>query len=145
MSPLPDSTQIAAARRSPLVGAADTAVTSAPTFEEAALLKPLGGNRKLARLVIASATNDFQRYLVQLEQACQAADWQAAERPAHTMKGLAAQIGGLELARLIREADEQLKRGELLDTNRLTRLKDEYAALASALQQWIDTTKSRKQ
>ena len=124
-------------------GAAD-ALPSSPTFEEAALLKPLGGDRELACLMIASATTDFPKYFAQVEQSCQAADWKAAERPAHTMKGLAAQIGGMELARLMREADDRLKRGEPLDTDTLTRLKDEYAALASALQQWLDTTKSRK-
>ncbi len=119
---------------------ADSAVSSAPTFDEAALLKPLGGNRELARLVIASATKDFPRYLAQLEQACCGADWLAAERPAHTMKGLAAQIGGEKLARRMRAAVEQLKRGEPLAADTLAQLKTECAALACALQQWVDTT-----
>ena len=118
---------------------AATSVPPASTFEAAALIDPLGGNRELARLVAASAMNDFPRYLAQLEQACQALDWQSAERPAHTMKGLAAQVGGLELARLMRAADERLKRGEPLDKDTLAQLMTEYAALAAALQQWVDT------
>ena len=115
-------------------------VPPASTFEAAALIDPLGGNRELARLVASSAMNDFPRYLAQLEQACQALDWQSAERPAHTMKGLAAQVGGLELARLMRAADERLKRGEPLDKDTLAQLMTEYAALAAALQQWVDTS-----
>jgi CheY-like chemotaxis protein len=112
------------------------AVPPAPTFDEAALLRPLGGSRELARLIVVSATDDFPSYLVKLEQACQAADWKTAERLAHTMKGLGAQIGGLELARRMREADEQLKHGGTLDPSVLAQLQAEYAALAIALQSW---------
>lgn len=118
--------------------AVDT-VPPAPTFDESALLKPLGGNRELARLIIVSATGDFPHYLKQLGQACQAADWKTAERLAHTMKGLAAQIGGLDLTRRMREAEEWLKRGETLDADALAQLQAEYAALVTALQPWRET------
>ena len=111
-----------------------------PTFEAAALIDPLGGNRELACLVVDSALSDFPKYFSGLEEACQANDWKAAERPAHTMKGLAAQLGGLELARQMRDADTLLKRGEPLAADTLAQLKTEYAALACALQQWVDTT-----
>lgn len=124
---------------SPVAVAVTDVVPPAPTFEVSALLDPLGGNRELAGLVIASATTDFPRYLTQLEQAYHASDWEAAERPAHTMKGLAAQIGGLELARLMREADDQIKRREPLTADTLARLQTEYAALASALRRWIES------
>jgi PAS domain S-box-containing protein len=123
--------------------AAAAAVPPAPTFAEAALLTPLGGDHALAHLVIDSATSDFPRYFAQLEQACQATDWQAAERPTHTLKGLAAQVGGLELARQMRDADARLKRGEALDADTLAQLQTEYAALAAALQQWLEANPDR--
>ena len=142
---LPSSTEQPSAPMAAPVAAstgttAEGAVLPASTFSEVALLEPLGGNRELARLVVESAMSDLPKYLAQLEQFCQADDWQAAERPAHTMKGLAAQIGGLELARRMREADAQLKRGALLDVDTLVQLQADYAALAAALQQWLEST-----
>ncbi len=111
---------------------------SAQVFEAAALLGPLGDNLELARLVVASAMNDFPKYFVKFEQACQAADCKAAERLAHTMKGLAAQLGGLGLERRMREADDRLKRSEALEAECVEQLQMDYVALASALQQWLD-------
>jgi len=113
------------------------AVLPAPTFDKVALLEPLGGNLELARLVVVSALSDLPIYLVQIERACQAADWQAAARAAHTIKGLAAQLGGLELARRMRELEERFKRGEPLDADTPAQLQAEYAVLAAALQQWL--------
>jgi CheY-like chemotaxis protein/HPt (histidine-containing phosphotransfer) domain-containing protein len=134
---LPPPAALAVVDPDPSQTAVAGAVPPAPTFAEAALLTPLGGDRELACLVVTSATDDFPRYLAQLEQARQMADWPVAERAAHTMKGLAAQVGGLELARQMRDADAQLKRGEALDADALARLQTEYAALAAALQQWL--------
>lgn len=56
-----------------------------------------------------------------------------------TMKGLAAQVGGQELARLMRAADDRLKRGEVLDADTLAPLQTEYVILAAALRQWFET------
>lgn len=113
---------------------------SASTFSASDLLKPLGDNLELARLIIASATRDLPNYLTQVEQACLAGDWKAAERPVHTMKGLAAQVGALELAHQMRETHEILKRGEPIDTQHLDRLRAEYTAFEAALQAWIEST-----
>jgi len=124
---------------SEVVGATD-AVAPAPTFAAEAMLKPLGDNLELARLMIASATDDFPKYFAQLEQACRSSDWATAKRCAHTMKGLAAQAGGLELARRLRAADELLKQGDPLDMEIVAQLQAEYAALNAALQQWLGAT-----
>ena len=109
-----------------------------PTFDAAALIDPLGGNLELACMVIDSALGDFPTYFAQLDEACQAGDWKAAERAAHTMKGLSAQVGGKELARQMREADARLKRNEPLDSDTRARLRTEYTTLATALQRWRD-------
>jgi signal transduction histidine kinase/CheY-like chemotaxis protein len=115
------------------------AVLPMPTFAVTALLKPLGGNCELARLIVDSVLNDFPAYFAQLEVAVEAADWKTAERHMHTMKGLAAQVGGQELARLMRAADDRLKRGEVLDADTLAPLQTEYVILAAALRQWFET------
>ena len=107
-----------------------------PTFNEAALIDPLGGNRELACMVVDSALDDFPTYFAQLEQTCHAGDWKAAERSVHTMKGLAAQVGGLELSRQMRDADALLKRNEPLDAETRAVLQAEYSVLATSLQDW---------
>lgn len=115
------------------------AVLPAPTFDEAALLDPLGGNRELGRLVVGSALDDLPKYLAQAEQALRVGDAQAAGRLVHTLKGLAAQVGGVELARLAREADARLRQGETLDADDIAPLHVECDALAAALRRWLET------
>ena len=108
-----------------------------PTFDESAMLALLDGDLDMARMVIESATHDFPTYLAQLEQACEAADWLAAERSAHTMKGLSIQLGGPELNRQMQKAYVRLKRGEGLDADTCKQLQAAYAALYQALQHWL--------
>jgi PAS domain S-box-containing protein len=69
-----------------------------PVFDEQALLASLGGNAGLARVIIDSAMDDLPRYFDQLEQSIATGDTLIAKRVVHTMKSLAAQIGGKALA-----------------------------------------------
>ena len=115
-----------------------------PTFDASALLRPIAGDRELAQLIIYSAQQDFPAYLAQLETACQQADWAAAMRPTHTMKSLAAQVGGLALSKLVTEAHEGLRRGEPLSMDSLRALRSAYAELTTALQAWIAQTRSNQ-
>jgi CheY-like chemotaxis protein/HPt (histidine-containing phosphotransfer) domain-containing protein len=114
-------------------------------FDEQALLAALAGNLDLARMIVVSAMGDFPKYLDRLEQAAAAGDWTAAARPVHTMKGLAAQIGGLALARQMRKTDEHLKAGGSLDAASVSALRTDYDALVSALEQWLDTHQQIKE
>jgi CheY-like chemotaxis protein/HPt (histidine-containing phosphotransfer) domain-containing protein len=108
-----------------------------PIFDEQALLIPLGGNADLARMVVASAMGDLPKYFARLEQALAAGEPAAAQMATHTMKSLAAQIGGLALAQNMREADEQLKKCGSLDAAHVIRLRTGLVELEAALQEWI--------
>ena len=108
-----------------------------PVFDEQALLTPLGGNIALAVMVVTSALGDLPRYFNQLEQALATADWSAAERATHTMKSLAAQIGGMDLAQRMRETDDHLKAGGKLDAASVAELRARFAALDAALKEWL--------
>ncbi len=108
-----------------------------PIFDEQALLPQLGGNKDLARLIIVSAMGDLPTYFDQLERALVTGDGAAAKRATHTMKSLAAQLGGMELAQHMRETDEHLMVGGGIDAATVARLRAQYAELAAALQQWV--------
>ncbi len=108
-----------------------------PIFDEQTLLIQLGGNKDLARMIIVSAMDDLPKYFDQLEQALVTGDGAAVKRATHTMKSLAAQIGGLALGQHMREADDHLKAGGGIDTATVARLRAEYAELDAALQKWL--------
>jgi HPt (histidine-containing phosphotransfer) domain-containing protein len=108
-----------------------------PIFDEQTLLDQLGGNKDLARLIIVSAMDDFPKYVEQLEQVLVTGDGAAAKRATHTMKSLAAQIGGMALAQHMRETDDHLKAGGGIDAATVARLRAEYIELEAALQQWL--------
>ena len=108
-----------------------------PIFDEQALLSPLGNNADMARMIVVSALGDFPKYFDQLDPAVLAGDWATAERATHTMKSLAAQIGGLQLALHMRETDNRLRSGGSIDAATVARLRAEFAELETALQRWM--------
>jgi signal transduction histidine kinase/CheY-like chemotaxis protein len=114
-------------------------------FDEQALMFALAGNLAMARMIIASAMGDFPKYLDTLEQAVASGDGAAAARPVHTMKGLAAQIGGVALARHMRETENHLKAGGRIDASSVSEFRTEYDTLAAALTQWLDTNQQNKE
>ena len=97
----------------------------------------MGGDLELAREVIQSATEDMPGYFDQLEQAVAAGHWKAAERQTHTLKGLAAQIGGIKLSTRMRELDDHLKGGGDTDSATVIDLRRDYLILAAELMEWI--------
>jgi CheY-like chemotaxis protein/HPt (histidine-containing phosphotransfer) domain-containing protein len=106
-------------------------------FDETILVAQLGGDLELAREVIQSATEDMPGYFDQLEQAVAAGHWKAAERQTHTLKGLAAQIGGIKLSTRMRELDDHLKGGGDTDSATVIDLRRDYLILAAELMEWI--------
>ena len=107
-------------------------------FDEDALLNPLAHNHQLACLVVRSALEDLPGYLDQLADAVAASDVRVADRLTHTMKGLLAQIGGVQLAARMKVLNEQIKEGHLPVVSVCAGLRSEYDPLANALQQYLD-------
>jgi PAS domain S-box-containing protein len=115
---------------------ASTQDNGLPIFDEKTLLSQLGGDRELAKAVILSATGDIPGYFDQLEQAIAAGNWTLAERQTHTMKGLLAQIGGMKLARRMKEIDDHLKGGAKIDDATVIDLRRDYQVLSVILLDW---------
>jgi len=109
----------------------------AAIFDAHFMLDQLGGDRKLAWTIIATATEDLRNYLDQLEQAIAIGDWMTAQRAAHTMKSLAAQLGGSRLSKLMIAADARLKRGEQIDARALADMGTGCAELIDEMRAWM--------
>ncbi|MFC5302889.1 hybrid sensor histidine kinase/response regulator [Azospira restricta] len=108
-----------------------------PVLDAATMLGQLAGNRDIARVLIESSLVEMPEYFVALAEAVATAKWNDAERLTHTMKSLAAQVGGARLSGQLRDADERLRRGERLAAAEVDRLQAEYGRLAAALTDWL--------
>ena len=108
----------------------------APVFDETGLLSLFGGDRTLARSIMTSAREDMPGYFNQLAQAVASGNWKEAERKTHTLKGLAAQIGGMKLTRCLKEVNDHLKRGGKTDVATVAQLRAEYDRLLDVLRMW---------
>ena len=107
-----------------------------PVFSEKKLLFLLGGDREFARSIILSVQEGIPAYLDQLETAIATGNREEAARKAHTLKGLAAQIGGVRLSERFNEVHESIKRGTT-DASVLADLRQEYSLLVDAWHRWL--------
>lgn len=107
-------------------------------FDEQRMLGQLGGDRTLARTIMRSAAVDLQGNFDQLGRAVAKGDWAVAQRTTHTLKSLAAQVGGTGLAKRMAEVDRRLKQGETIDENDLRALRTGYAKLRQAASAWLE-------
>jgi signal transduction histidine kinase/NO-binding membrane sensor protein with MHYT domain/DNA-binding response OmpR family regulator len=123
----------------PPMPAAEKAATpdaQAPVFDENALLVPLGRDRELARVIVATVMGDMHENVEGLARSIAAGDLAAATRVAHALKGLAAQVGGQRLLVCFRVMEAQLRRGVAPDASALDEVRHEHAMLAEALDGW---------
>ncbi len=107
-------------------------------FDESALLGNLGGDREMAGILVESALAELPKYLARLAQDMESANWAHAERAAHTLKGLGAQVGGTRFAASAAALDQRLKAGATGLVAELNALDSECGALSAALREWQD-------
>lgn len=108
-------------------------------FNPELMLEKLGGNINLAKMIIPSAQKDIDQLFVKLQDAILKNDMKEAKMATHTMKGLLAQIGGINAALQMREADDFLKNGHVLDYNKLNDLHIGYQQLIAAAIKWTES------
>ena len=106
------------------------------TFSSEALLAPLAGNLEVALVMVDSALADLPEYTRQYEEAVQIRDLPTARRIAHTLKGLALQLGGRRLHEIAGAIDACLKRDEWPDPGAYAGLRTECERLIGALHDW---------
>jgi CheY-like chemotaxis protein/HPt (histidine-containing phosphotransfer) domain-containing protein len=117
----------------------DSAQSDQPAslFDRVIFLDQLDGNTALAAIVIESAMADAESLLDQMEQAIASENWSDAKRITHTMKGLMAQLGGMELSGQFSALNKQLKAGKTVEASVLPALREDYHTLIECLTEFL--------
>ena len=105
-------------------------------FDEVAMLSGLAGKRELARKIVALSLDNLPKLCDALAQAAADGAWADARRCAHSLRGMAAQVGGLHLAATLKALETRLKDGGTTDGDTLTGLRLECAQLGQELASW---------
>jgi len=106
-------------------------------FSSDVMLQGLAGDVGIARMLATQALDDLSRYLADFDAAVAAGDAGAAERIAHTLKGLAAQLGGMRLCRSAKALNEALKGGAMPTKAEVAELRRHGEGLMAALRAWL--------
>ena len=135
MQVLSGASPAATAARAPQPVAASSAV-----FDAAGMMARLSGIRQdidLAKSVVDLIRVDVPGRLQELRVALADGDRKAAHRLAHSVKGMALDVDGRELASLARAMEEKLQEGESVPVDAVSLLDDAFARLNAALDAWL--------
>ncbi len=91
-----------------------------PIFDRIGLESRLGGDKDLAKEIVAVFMTDFPKQIERLRQALRDSDLSAAHRIAHSIKGAAASIGAERLRAIALQAEEQVRSGAFDTAQALT-------------------------
>lgn len=121
-------------------GAVEAAATATgrAVFDAPWMLRQLGGDRVLATEIVRASLGDLESGLARMEAAISEGRIADAAREAHTMKGLAAQVGAFRLAECMKDGYGRLKAGEPVKPAELAILREEFGMLGRALCEWLD-------
>ena len=92
-----------------------------------------GGNVELQQKLLRRFRQEQATVLAQLQNQMRAQQWQAAERSAHTMKGMAGNIGARPLSELAAEAEDTLQRQSPLSESQWRSLQQGVDAVLLAI------------
>ncbi len=114
---------------------ANAAPAPKSVFDEAAFLKRLTGDRRLARTVIGGFLEDIPRQLAALGLRLASGDAVAAWRLAHTIKGAAATVNGQALQNAALELEQAVKAGDVTAMESCyAELERQYHAVKNAME-----------
>ena len=115
------------------------AINTTLIFDSPTMLQRLGDDAELAKLVLESALEDMPNYIDELARNLSGGDLVTAERAAHTLKGLATQLGAVSFASRVKQIDDLLKTGGKPEPAELDRLQTDFTELKAAVQAWLAT------
>jgi len=116
-----------------------TAIPGIAGLDQSLALRQLGGRRELYLRVLRQFVTQYRPGLAELEQLMVRGDRRTARRAAHSVKGAAASLGAVELARLMADFESAVERngdaGAVADAGRAATaaLADLIEAIAAAL------------
>ena len=108
-------------------------------FNQPGLLSRVMENRKLATRVVEAGLSDLPRQLSALAEALAAADLNAAETVAHSLKGAAANTGGEQVSQIAGEMERRSRAGNLVAARELMpELEARARAMRAAMEQFCE-------
>lgn len=130
---VPPPTEIPADPPVPASAATETPASPALLDAEGAI-RHLGGNRDLYRRLIERFLSDHHAAAEQITEALSAQDWERARREAHSLRGVAANLGALRLAGLAGEIEQALRQDQRPGAERLALLQQSQQQTLAAMQ-----------
>jgi HPt (histidine-containing phosphotransfer) domain-containing protein len=103
-----------------------------------ASLDRLRGNKALYLKLLQKFYHNYQAFDLELDSALATADPESAIRLAHTIKGLAGNMGAIALETIAAQAEQELTAGNA-DDNTMTALRREVTALLTQIGPGVDT------
>ena len=82
-------------------------------FDQQGFVKRMMGDERLAQRIVHAFMDDMPRQLILLAQALSNTDAKALRIAAHTIKGAAATVGGLEIQEEARKVEQSATAGDL--------------------------------
>jgi PAS domain S-box-containing protein len=126
------------ARWLPAVSECPVAASAERTlFDEKSVLTKMANDSALALTVVVASKREMTTCFDKLLQAVESNDRESIVRQVHTLKAVAAQAGGTQLAQLLQELDKNLNAGGNLDKALLSDLQQKHRLLDAQLQEWI--------
>ena len=115
-------------------------VAIAGRFDAAKMLARMSNDMGLARSIIEMVQPDIEARLVELHSAMVSAERDAAIRAAHSIKGMALDIGADEFGHQAKSIELALRDGGNFDTAAVAALDAEYRYLKLQLVDWLERT-----
>jgi len=100
-------------KSSPVSLPAALPVEASVVFDREGFVERLMGNEELAQRIVSGFMDDMPRQLTLLARAVENVDAAALRLVAHSIKGAASNVGGLEVQRIARKLEETAKSGDL--------------------------------
>ncbi len=94
-------------------------------------------HKKLATVILSSASKNIPEYFALLEEAIRNNSMIEAKAVIHVLKGLFHQIGAIRLSKILGEVNEMMKSGVAINEALYKGLVSEYQALDKELKNWV--------
>ena len=115
-----------------------------PVFDEKSVLSQTASDWTIALAVVVATKREMATCFDKLLLAVENNDRESTLRQVHTLKAVAAQAGGAQLAQLLQELDKELRAGGHLANALLCDLQEKHRLLDACLKEWITAQSSTR-
>ena len=115
--------------------ACETLPSSTTTFDWELLVNRLLGDEDLARQLVTTFLEETPNRIRQIKDSVSSSDWESAERNAHSLKSIAADLGGEDLRRIALEVEQACAQHKLEALEMIPKMEEAFAELEGKIRQ----------